>query len=176
MQERRAEQPGTGAVPSPAKPGSRPAVALFQRAGRRHRAGRRQWVVVAAVGVGGIVGALARYLVFLAFPSPANQIPWATVGINLSGSFVLGFLLVLLAEQFPRGRLARPLIGTGVIGAYTTFSTFMIEAVQLARAGRPLQAAVYVAISLVGGLAAVAVGMVGARSSVRAERWLQEER
>jgi fluoride exporter len=73
------------------------------------------------------------------------------------------------------GRLARPVIGTGVVGAYTTFSTFMVESVLLVRAGDPAIAAIYLVASLVLGLVAVFVGMLGARVVLRAERWLQEE-
>ena len=98
-----------------------------------------------------------------------------TFVINISGSFILGFLLIILIEQFTMGRLARPVIGTGVIGAYTTFSTFMVEAVLLVRAGDPGLALAYLAASLVLGLAAGLVGMLGARAVLHAERWLQEE-
>lgn len=142
---------------------------------RRRRFLRPQVIIVGSLAVGGSVGAVARYAISLALPTVTGRFPWGTFVINISGSFVLGFLLIILIEQFPMGRLARPVIGTGVIGAYTTFSTFMVEAVLLVRAGDPGLALAYLVASLVLGLVAVWVGMLGARVVLRAERWLQEE-
>jgi fluoride exporter len=134
-----------------------------------------QMFMVIALGCGGVVGALARYSVSLALPGQTGRFPWGTFVINVSGSAVLGFLLILLIEQFPRGRLARPVIGTGVIGAYTTFSTFVVDAVLLARADKILTAVIYVLASVVFGLLAVWLGMVTARVILRIERWMQQE-
>lgn len=134
-----------------------------------------QAVIVFAVGCGGALGAVGRYAVSLGLPTQDAQFPWGTFVINLTGSAVLGFLLILLIEQFPRGRLVRPFVGTGVCGGYTTFSTFSVEAVDLVRHGQPEIALLYVFGSVLGGLAAVWIGMTGARLAVRTERWLQEE-
>ena len=128
-----------------------------------------------ALALGGVLGAVSRYALSLALPTESDRFPWGTFLINVSGSFVLGCLLVMIIEQFPRGRLARPVIGTGFLGAYTTFSTFMVEAVELMRDGRPETAVAYLAASLFAGLGAVWLGMTGARGVLRAERWLQEE-
>ncbi len=144
------------------------------RPGRR-RPRRGDVALVVAVGCGGVVGALARQLVEVAVPAPAGHFPWATFAINTSGSALLGFLLVMVVEQFPRGRLARPVLGTGVLGAYTTFSTFCVEAAQLLRGGYVAMAALYLGASLLAGLAAAAVGLAAARVVIRAERWLAEE-
>jgi CrcB protein len=141
----------------------------------RRRFIRPQVLIVASLAVGGSLGAIARYAISLALPTVTGRFPWGTFIINVSGSFLLGFLLIILIEQFPMGRLARPVIGTGVLGAYTTFSTFMVEAVLLVRAGDPGLALVYLMSSLVFGLVAVWVGMLGARVVLRAEHWLQEE-
>lgn len=135
-----------------------------------------QLTLVVTVAVGGVVGALARDAVSLAWPAPDGTVPWATVVINLSGSLVLGALLVLLAEQFPRNRFARPLLGTGVIGAYTTFSTFTVQAAELVRDGHDVAAVVYLAVSLVGGVAAAAGGVAAARLAVRARVWARSGR
>jgi CrcB protein len=70
--------------------------------------------------------------------------------------------------------LVRPVIGTGFLGAYTTFSTFTVEAIDLVRAGHPETALAYVAGSVLAGLVAVWTGMKSARVAMRAERWLQE--
>jgi fluoride exporter len=145
------------------------------RAGRRVRARHGQAVIVVALGCGGVLGAVSRYAVSLAIPTQAAHFPWDTFLVNVSGSAVLGFILILLLEQFPNGRLARPVIGTGFIGAYTTFSTFMVEAIQLMRDGRPAVAVAYLAASLTAGLLAVWTGMTGARVAMRIERWLQQE-
>jgi CrcB protein len=139
------------------------------------RGRRAQLAILAAVATGGALGAVSRYAISLAIPETASGFPWATFGINISGSAVLGFLATLLMEQFPRGRLARPLLGIGFIGAYTTFSTFTVEAVLLVRAGHPAVAAVYVLASVVTGLAAAWAGMTGARLVAAAERWIQQE-
>jgi CrcB protein len=93
----------------------------------------------------------------------------------VTGSAFLGLLLVVLVEQFPRGRLTRPIVATGVIGAYTTFSTFEIDAVNLVRAGHPTTAVIYVTASVIAGLVAVWAGMTGARALLQIERQLQED-
>lgn len=142
---------------------------------RPRRSRQAQTVVVVALGFGGVFGAVSRYAISLALPTVTGHFPWGTFLINVSGSAVLGFVLILLREQFPAGRLARPIIGTGFIGAYTTFSTFMVEAVLLIRDGRPVEAILYLSASALAGLAAVWIGMMTARLTVRVERWLQEE-
>ena len=132
-------------------------------------------MVVFALGCGGILGALARYAVSRAFPVASGSFPWSTFVINVTGSAVLGFVLILLIEQFPRGRLARPFLGTGVLGAYTTFSTFEVDALLLLR-GHDLRTAVtYLVLSVLAGLGALWLGVLGARATMRAERWLQGE-
>ena len=141
--------------------------------GRRPRSGRNRAVVL-ALACGGAAGAVTRDAVSLAMPAAAGQFPWGTFAINVTGSFVLGFLLILVLEQFPRGRLARPILGAGFLGAFTTFSTFMVDAVQLVHDGRPTTAVAYVLASLFAGLLAVWLGMGSARVAIRAERWVQE--
>jgi CrcB protein len=123
--------------------------------------------VLLAVGCGGVVGAISRYLVQLALPSDPGRFPTGTFIVNLSGSALLGFLLVVINERFADRRLARPLLGTGLIGAYTTFSTFTVEAVLLARAGRLPTAVAYVTLSIVLGLGTGLLGMSAGRLSMR---------
>jgi CrcB protein len=81
----------------------------------------------------------------------------------------------LLIEQFPRGQLVRSFIGTGVIGAYTTFSTFEVDALLLFRGHHLLTGVSYIVASLLSGLLAVWIGMSGARIALRVEQWLQGE-
>lgn len=142
---------------------------------RRLRGQRAQMVIVFALGCGGAIGAVARYAVSLAISPPTGQFPWGTFVINVSGSAVLGFLLLLLIEQFPKGRLVRPFVGSGVIGAYTTFSTLQVDTLLLIRHHQIGVAMTYVVGSLFAGLAAVWLGMKGARLIIRAEHWLQGE-
>ncbi|MDA8210063.1 MAG: fluoride efflux transporter CrcB [Actinomycetota bacterium] len=157
-----------------ARPVSRPALDARRRAARLRRA-RRQASLLLAIGVGGALGALGRYAISLALPAAPGQMPWGVFIINVSGALALGFVLTILAEQFPRSRMARPLIGTGFIGAYTTFSTWMVDAVSLIRRGDAATAAAYLALSLIAGLAAVVIGMAAARSLARLRRGIQQE-
>jgi len=123
--------------------------------------------VLFAVGCGGVVGAISPYVVQLALPSDPGRFPTGTFIVNLSGSALLGFLLVVINERFADRRLARPLLGTGLIGAYTTFSTFAAEAVLLARAGEIPTALAYVTLSIVLGLGTGLLGMSAGRLSMR---------
>jgi CrcB protein len=107
------------------------------------------------------------------FATPSGSFPWGTLLINLTGSAVLGFLLVIVMEQFPRGRLARPVLGTGIIGAYTTFSTFEVETLLLLRRHHVAVAITYQVASAVAGLAVVALGAGLARLALRLEGYLQ---
>jgi len=125
--------------------------------------------VLLAVGCGGVVGAISRYLIQLALPSDPGRFPTGTFIVNLSGSALLGFLLVVINERFANRRLARPILGTGLIGAYTTFSTFTVEAVLLVRAGRLPTAVTYVTLSIVLGLGTALLGMNAGRLTMR---WL----
>jgi len=113
----------------------------------------------AAVAAGGALGAPARYGLTLLVRGSADRVPWATVLINVTGSFAIGFLLVLLRRRFPDRPYVRPFLVTGFLGAYTTFSTFAVETDLLLKNGHPLAALLYVAVTLVGGMAAVAAGI-----------------
>lgn len=135
---------------------------------------RRNRAMVLSLACGGALGAVARQAVASAMPLAGGQFPWGTVTVNVSGSFALGLLLVLLLEQFPRARLARPVLGTGFLGAYTTFSTFMVDAVLLVHDGKPATAAAYVLASLLAGLLAVWLGMATARTVLHAKRWMRQ--
>ena len=116
--------------------------------------GRRSLIGVA---FGGVVGASARYGVGRLLPVHEGAFPWATFGVNVSGSFLIGVLLVVLPANF------RPFLVTGFLGAYTTYSAFAVETDVLIRDGHVATAALYAAASLVAGLAAVTMGMFVAR-------------
>jgi CrcB protein len=118
----------------------------------RHRHGRAQPGVLAAIAAGGMLGATARYELAQALPTPPGHFPWATFWTNMSGSFALGFLLVLLLERFPPTRYLRPFLATGILGAYTTMSTFLVETAVLLKDD-------HVATGLVYGIGSVLVGL-----------------
>lgn len=113
------------------------------------------------IAVAGAAGAVTRYGIGRAFT--ARDFPWSTFAINVTGSFLLGLLLgVATARQWPD--VATLTIGTGFLGAYTTFSTFSHETVTLAKTDRLGLAALYVGASVIGGLAAAGAGWVAGRS------------
>lgn len=124
---------------------------------RRHRSRRRHIDVVTVVGVGGALGALARYGLDAAFPVRGENFPWTTLGINVGGCLALGIVLYVVFERRPPSRLLRPFLAVGVLGGFTTFSTFAVEVVQRAQ-HRPSIAAMYLVSSLVAGPVAVLAG------------------
>lgn len=115
---------------------------LFVRR-RRHSTVRVQAPVVATVALGGAVGACARYAIELAWPTPSGGFPWATMVVNVSGCALMGALMVAITELWVGHRLLRPLLGTGVLGGYTTFSTFAGDVDGLAAGGYLVLALVY---------------------------------
>nr|WP_269779576.1 CrcB family protein [Propioniciclava soli] len=116
---------------------------------------------VAAVIAGGALGTALRAALTHAWPPQAEGLPWVTLLINASGALALGTLLGWLGTKPDAGvrRLLRLGLGTGLLGGYTTYSTFVLESVTLAGAGRPGVALVYAAASLVAGYLAAAVGL-----------------
>jgi CrcB protein len=111
---------------------------------------------VALVGIGGAAGTLTRYGLDRLTPVAAGTFPTTTFTINVSGAFVLGLLLGVLARSRPSDRVWRPLLGVGFLGGYTTFSTFALETTQLLRAHDGAIAVAYV-------VASVGVGLLAAR-------------
>ena len=91
---------------------------------------------LAAIGAGGALGGAARYLIEQAMPADRDAFPWATFVINVSGSLALALLLVFVLEIWPPTRYVRPFAAIGFLGAYTTFSTWMVETAELVAHGR----------------------------------------
>lgn len=114
---------------------------------RRFRAMREQAPVTAVIALGGAAGAGARYGVDLAWPTVAGGFPWATLTVNVTGCALMGMVMVAITELWVGHRLLRPLLGTGVLGGYTTFSTFAGEVENLADAGHPDRAALYLTLT-----------------------------
>ena len=118
--------------------------------------------ILAAVALGGAAGAPARYEVTRLIHVSQACFPGATFWINVSGSFVLGFLLVLLLERLPPTRYLRPMLATGFLGAYTTFSTYAVEADVLAKDHHAAMAITYAVATMVAGLIAAWAGVLAA--------------
>lgn len=119
------------------------------------------WGFIGMVALGGVFGALARYGLGLVIPAP-NAWPLPTLLINLSGALVLGALLEGLSRRGPdvgSRRVLRLALGTGFLGAYTTYSTLALDAVHLFTADAAPGAAAYLAASLFGGAAATTAGI-----------------
>jgi fluoride exporter len=119
--------------------------------------------VVGAVAAGGVIGALGRYGLGVAFPHSRTGFPWATFGINVSGCLLIGALIVLVTEGPAAHPLTRPFLGTGVLGGYTTFSTAMVDTQHLWSAGAAGTGLAYLFGTLAAALAAVTLGVLAMR-------------
>jgi CrcB protein len=119
---------------------------------------------LAAVAVGGGIGSVARYLLSAAFPA-GHGFPWAVFAINVSGSFCLGLLLIYLLEVWPPRRFLRPFLAIGLIGGYTTFSTYAGGVLTLLLEHAPALAGAYALSSIAAALVAVWCGMRAARAA-----------
>jgi CrcB protein len=110
-------------------------------------------MTTALVGLGGLLGVLGRYGI-TRLTLHTEALIWSTVAINVVGSFLLG----LLAAEHWFSRDVREAIGVGFLGGFTTFSTFSVQVVLETDGGKPGKAALYIAASVVGGIAAAAAG------------------
>lgn len=119
------------------------------------------------IGIGGFVGAVARYqLDSLVTRYSRSAFPWGTLVVNLSGCFLLGVLFTLSSGRLDANSSLRPALTVGFVGAYTTFSTFSLQAVRLTEDGEIALAVAYVAASVVVGLLAAWAGMATGRALV----------
>ena len=116
------------------------------------------------IATGGAVGSLARHTVGrLVGPESGSGFPWHTFVVNVSGAFVLGLLLVIAARQGWPGWW-RPLLGVGLLGGYTTFSAFSLEAADLILRGNVALAAGYMTASALSAVAGALAGIVLGRA------------
>ena len=118
---------------------------------------------IAAIFAGGFAGAMLRALIEDRIPHDADTWPWATFAVNIAGAFILAWLTTRLAEMVAPTRYWRLLIGTGFCGALTTFSTFQVETIKLARDGHTALGAAYAVASMTLGMAAAVGATVLAR-------------
>lgn len=123
-----------------------------------------QGPVIAAVSVGGAVGALARWGVAEALPGAG---PWATLGINLAGCLLIGVLVAVVTDVAAAPPLVRPLLGTGVLGGFTTFSGYALDGTHLLAEGRVAAAATYLAGTLAGAVLATWLALTATRRATR---------
>jgi fluoride exporter len=122
------------------------------------------WTYV-AIAIGGTLGCWARYaqtsLVQAVF---GRDFPFATLSINVIGSFLMGFLFIVTLERLTIAPALRTGVLTGVLGGYTTFSTFAMETLLLVEGGQSVMAALYVALSVILGFAGAFGGAYIARN------------
>src|SRR5437899_7972478 len=123
-----------------------------------------EWPVIGAVAAGGGIGAAARYGAGLLWPTADGAFPWTTLLINAAGCALMGVLMVLITEAWTAHRLLRPFLGTGVLGGFTTFSTYAVDIERLAGGGRLPLALAYLAGTLLAALAAVALAGTATRA------------
>lgn len=114
-----------------------------------------QWPVVGVIAVGGAAGSCGRYGASLLWPQTPGAFPWTTFGVNITGCAVIGVFMVVITEVWAAHRLVRPFFGTGVLGGYTTFSTYAVETRRLADAHQAAIAFGYAAGTLAAALGAV---------------------
>ena len=132
---------------------------------QRADAGRRELSTLAVIGVGGVLGAEARYGIAVASPHHDGSWPWSTLVVNVVGSLLIGVVVIAVERRSPH-RLLRPFVAVGILGGFTTFSTFAVDNHELFLAMRPFVALGYAAASLFGCLAATAVGVAVTRRLV----------
>jgi fluoride exporter len=153
------------AVPS-AAPGSRPGgggpAAPLPR-GPRPVLPRPDGKTVAAIFAGGALGTLARAALAQAFPHAATAWPWPTFAVNIVAAFLLGYFVTRLQERLPLSSYRRPLLGTGICGGLSTFSTMQVEILKMLSAHAYGLAAWYAAASVAAGYAAIHLSTAAVR-------------
>lgn len=124
--------------------------------------------MVGAVSAGGAVGAAGRYAATVSWPTAEGGFPATTLAVNVLGSALIGILMVAVVELWPHRRLVRPFLGTGVLGGFTTFSTYAVDVQHLATAGRVATATAYLLLTPI---LAVLAATLTARATRRLISW-----
>ncbi|MER8083623.1 fluoride efflux transporter CrcB [Streptomyces sp. NPDC094048] len=107
------------------------------------------------VSLGGTIGASARYGASLLWPTAPGGFPWTTLTVNVVGCAVIGVFMVVISDVWAAHRLVRPFFGTGVLGGFTTFSTYAVDIERLVAHGRAGPGLAYLGLTLFAALAAV---------------------
>lgn len=140
------------ALPGLAVPGEQPAASAPGTRRLLPLADRRE---MAAIFAGGALGTLVRAALAEAFPHSATSWPWPTFGVNIVAAFLLGYFVTRLQERLPLSSYRRPLLGTGLCGGLSTFSTMQVEILEMLSAHAWGLAAGYAAASIACGYAAI---------------------
>jgi CrcB protein len=120
---------------------------------------------LAAIALGGALGALARYGISRWIHVAKDTFPWATFWTNISGAFVLGWFGAVMIQRFRTRRFPRLFFAVGFLGAFTTFSTMAVETVTLVKDGHALLGIGYSCVSVGAGLMVAYAGIVVGRTS-----------
>lgn len=128
---------------------------------------RDRWDILLAIALGGVVGSLGRWSVGELLPHDTGRFAWSTFTVNVTGAFLLGLLMAFMVDVLAHTRYVRPLLGVGVLGGWTTFSTYMFDARAMLADGRVASGLfLYVGGTLVVGLVAVWLGLVVGRTTI----------
>ncbi|MEU3145523.1 MULTISPECIES: CrcB family protein [unclassified Streptomyces] len=119
--------------------------------------------VVAVVAAGGGAGAAARHAASLWWPTPADGFPWTTLWVNITGCAVIGVFMAVITATRAAHPLVRPFFGTGVLGGFTTFSTYAVDGRNLFADGNGGLALVHLVVTPLAALAAVWAAASAAR-------------
>ncbi|MEU7631170.1 CrcB family protein [Nocardia sp. NPDC049220] len=111
--------------------------------------------IVAVIAIGGALGACARYGAGLLWPTAAGTFPVTTLSVNISGCAIMGVFMVLVTEIWTAHRLLRPFVGTGILGGYTTFSTYAVDITHLVDSGHAAAGLTLLATTPAAALAAI---------------------
>ncbi|WP_205629502.1 fluoride efflux transporter CrcB [Jiangella muralis] len=124
---------------------------------------RRQAPVLAVIAAGGVLGSLARHGA-ASLQDAGTGWPWAILVVNVSGCLLIGVLMAVLLDLTAPHRLLRPFLGIGVLGGYTTFSTYAVDTQRLLADGRAVAALTYYLVTPVLALLAVWIGTAATRA------------
>jgi CrcB protein len=159
------------------KAGSRRETSPFDAPARRDgpwwaRLRRVPWLTLLVIAAGGVLGALARQGLW-AVSHRSGGFDWTTLGINVGGCALIGGLMTAITEVRHAYRLTGPFLAVGVLGGFTTFSTYIVEAQQAITAGAPATGLAYLAATLAAALGAV---YAGASLTRLLARWHRREK
>ncbi|MTJ62235.1 fluoride efflux transporter CrcB [Nocardia seriolae] len=139
----------------------------IHRPEQRRELARSHGAILAVISAGGALGALARYGLAQLWPTPPGGFPWATFATNVIGCFLIGILMVAVTEIWVAHPLVRPFLGVGILGGFTTFSTYANDTRALLHPDTMITAFTYFALTLLCALPATLI-------AVRLARWAYE--